>query len=108
MISNDRIAAIVSQYERNGWQLRRLKLMDVSFVTCGLPQIVDVEIGAVDMAWFSRPPETGPISWELRFLGEPPIAFIERIDESDADAAERFAAVEQRLIDRVTSARGGA
>jgi len=56
---------------------------------------------AVDAAWFSRPPKSGGVPWELRYLGDLPFALLENIDENDAEFENSLKAVEARLGESV-------
>jgi len=73
MIDRDGIDAILKQYEKHGWKLRRVLLSRE--LRERDPQIVDAEFeGAelrdaqIDAAWFSRSSRPGLTAWELRYL----------------------------------------
>ena len=86
MSSPDQIAEIFAAYSKHGWVLRRV------LITKSARKNLDVfaeEIPIIDSdfdaAWFSRPPKRGGIAWEIRYLGEPPFALLENLDESFSD-----------------------
>ena len=102
------VASIVSTYEKYGWVLRRLLLTEaaVSSIANDYPGVANSGFG-LDAAWFSRPPAPGGISWELRYLGEPPFALLVNADENLPDFEDTLAGVEQRLKDVVLSKKQG-
>ena len=101
MISDDEFKALVATYEKHGWQLRRVVLRDPSVAPAG----IETAEGVVDAAWFSRPAQTGPVAWEIRYLGPTQLAYVEHLDENSADLEERLHRTEQRLADAVAAKR---
>lgn len=106
MIDGGSLRELIAAYETHGWILRRVLLsadprasLDVNFA--------DVPVIASDMdaAWFSRPPRTGGVAWELRYLGNISYALVEKLDENADDFDEKLHAVESRLRDAVTRKR---
>ena len=102
MIDANEINEIISTYKKYGWELRRVLL------TAELKENVDemfsgvsVSESDIDAAWFSRPPQTGTIAWEIRHLNTAPYALLEHLDETDADFEAALHAVETRLRDAV-------
>ena len=102
MIDTGAINEIVETYKKYGWILRRVLLTDqlktahredLKTFFGGVPVIAS----DVDAAWFSRPPQAGPIAWEVRHLSSNPYALLEHVDENSADFEEKLAAVESRL-----------
>ena len=91
MINEQQIKQILSQYERHGWNLRRVLLSVESLETLseavrktlfGEAEIVSEEF---DAAWFSRPTpdNSGSEAWELRNLSGSPFALIEVFEAED-------------------------
>lgn len=102
MIDANEINEILSTYKKYGWELRRILLTTELKTTVGdIFAGVSVSDADIDAAWFSRPPQTGPISWEIRHLSTAPYALLEHLDESDADFEATLRAVETRLRDAV-------
>lgn len=100
MIDIDVITDIMAIYKKHGWILRRVLLSAKTKAKIGGAlgsydaKILDSEI---DAAWFSRPPKPGGIAWEIRYLGDPPFALLETIDESDPKLEDKLREVEGRL-----------
>lgn len=100
MIDSEHLAALVSQYERHGWRLRRIVAAEgLGSSGKALPD-VEVKRGFIDAAWFSRPGENGRISWELRLLAASPYALVISA-EPDIDTGEDFDDAERRMRDAV-------
>ncbi len=108
MINIDTISETIATYKKHGWILRRVLLsaalsgrIDRSRSTLfGNVEVFDSDI---DAAWFSRQPTSGEAAWEIRFLGETPVALVERIDEFDPDFENHLKAVEGRLREMVAT-----
>lgn len=101
-MDGEHVIAIVRQYEKHGWTLRRLLLAgdlcsQASDLGFGEIPILKFEI---DAAWFSRSSLPGREAWELRALDEPPFAVLDVIEDSDSDAVleEKLARTEQKLL----------
>lgn len=103
MITTEKVQAVIDQYERNGWLLRRLGLTNLSNSPTNIDESVSVRSNDLDVAWFSRPPGIGEIAWELRYLGEPPVALVQHIDEASPDRESIIKQTEDRLADMVTN-----
>ena len=89
-------------YEKHGWVLRRVLLSPgsekaLAKLFSGIP----TNRSNIDAAWFSRPPNSGPVSWEIRYLGDLPFALLESLDEDDADFELKLKAVEDQLIEKI-------
>jgi hypothetical protein len=96
------LAEIIAAYEKHGWVLRRVLLSNAARTALGpmtdsLSAKVPVMDSDIDAAWFSRPPKSGGVAWEIRYLGQTPFALLENIDESNGDLEARLSAVEERL-----------
>jgi hypothetical protein len=114
MISAEAVRSIISQYERFGWQLRKVLLrpqlrdsiageMDDLFGT------VEVIESDIDAAWFTRESKGGGTAWELRALHDSPFALIEVVDAdvSDSELDEVLGGIEQQLRERRWSRGNG-
>ena len=88
MISAGQIQEILAQYNRYGWNLRRVLLSDRTNESLesslsrlfGETQIISFEIDAL---WFSRASEKNGEAWELRRLSDVPFALLEIFDPED-------------------------
>ena len=108
MISVDGIAAIIAQYERFGWRLRRVlltpelrkQLGDTSSPLFRNAEIVNRDL---DAAWFSRPSRGNGVAWEIRRLDDFPFALVEviEVDADDDIADEVFSRLESDLRARI-------
>src|SRR5687767_9494690 len=102
MIEPSGIDEIIARYEMHGWVLRRVLLTHEVKAVVGERLIGKVPYGGVrtselDAAWFSRPPKPGGVPWEIRYLGDPPFALLEFLDEEAIDFEKALSDVEQRL-----------
>ena len=92
------VADIFATYRKYGWIPRRLTLTKAAKLSLeGFEPDLPVFDSEIDAAWFSRPPASGKIAWELRYLGKTPFALLEDIDESESDLEVRLRSVEERL-----------
>ncbi|MFN0139318.1 MAG: hypothetical protein ACKVQW_04430 [Pyrinomonadaceae bacterium] len=110
MIDSAACRDIILTYTRHGWILRRVLLTAELQSSLGdasgeLFVEVDVNPGSLDAAWFSRPPATGEIAWELRHLNIAPFALLEYLDETAGDFEDKLRAVETRLTESVAKKR---
>jgi hypothetical protein len=108
MIETASIDQVIALYEKHGWVLRRVLLTDESRAAVGerftgaLPH-AHVQTSGIDAAWFSRPPGPGGVSWEIRYLGDPPFALLEFLDEDADDFETALSDAEQRLTKSVAA-----
>lgn len=107
MIDASAIAEIIATYQKHGWILRRVLLSEALVRKLGkdkekLFSKATISLSGIDAAWFSRPPKTGAVAWELRYLGEPPFALLENVDEKDAEFDKILQETESRLYKSVT------
>ena len=106
MIDLETITEIIATYKKHGWIVRRVllsaktKAKIVDALVLDDVRIVESEI---DAAWFSRPPGQGRVAWEIRYLGDPPFALVESIDENEPDLAHRLRDVERRLHESIAA-----
>lgn len=92
------IREIFETYRRHDWLLRRILLKNFlrkDFVE--YETRIPVFDSDIDAAWFSRPPASGGVAWEIRSLGDPPLALLENLDEADANFEEQLKEIENRL-----------
>lgn len=108
MMKSGNIEAILSLYQKHGWNLRRVLLSDELRVRLtdrlqklfGGTELVTSQLNA---AWFSRLSKHGE-AWELRNFGEPPFALVEVLP-ADADSETRnevLTRTEARMLDKQT------
>ena len=109
MITIELIEAILTQYRKHGWKLRRVLLLpelrseylDALTILCG-----DAEIAASDVngAWFSRPSAENREAWELRHLSETPFALYEAFayDADEDFCSGKKLEMETRLRDETS------
>lgn len=112
MIDPESVGEIVRMYEKYGWMPRRFLFTKelatrVDSLKSLVPKNIPVYTSDIDAAWFSRPPKAGGVAWELRYLGEPPFALLENIDEANADFEDSLKAVETRLKDAIAGKKQG-
>jgi len=106
MIDMETIAEIVATYLKHGWILRRVLLsaeLKKKLGVAGKSLFGDVPTvdSDIDAAWFSRPPKTGGIAWEIRYMGDVPLALLEKLDEDDPAFESAIKNVERRLAESV-------
>lgn len=102
------IAEIIKTYQKYGWILRRVlltsesgkKLQQHKNTIFGDAAIVD---SVIDAAWFSRPPKSGGVAWEVRYLGDIPFALLEKVDEEDEQFENILRDVEVRLCETISA-----
>ena len=93
MISADGVRAIIAQYEKFGWRLRRVLVTEelreyLGNEISGHFRNADVVDSDLDAAWFSRPSRGAGVAWEVRMLDDLPFALVEVVDVDDDDALE--------------------
>lgn len=90
MINEEQMQEILSQYEKHGWNLRRVLLCDETRKNLadslkelfGKAEIVE---SGIDAAWFSRPSKKEREAWEIRHLSENPLALIETFEKDETE-----------------------
>ncbi len=87
MIGIEQIQAIIKQYTKHGWNLRRVllsaeakKSLPADFF--GQTEIVISELNAL---WFSRASTEERETWELRNLSDAPFALVEVFETDDEE-----------------------
>ncbi len=105
MIGAVQIQAILMQYKRHGWILRRVLLCPATAESLAdslenLFGETPIASSEIDAAWFSRQSETGSETWELRRLSQTPLALIEVFEDADDETVREEARFEmqQQLI----------
>src|SRR5687768_15919309 len=98
MIDRRAIEAILAQYKKHGWELRRVLLSDEFKVqVTGLDELfsdADVRASELDALWFSRSSSPGTTAWEIRRLTESPFALIVVLQD-EAGPEDREAILKQ-------------
>jgi|ERR1043166_2913371 hypothetical protein len=108
MLDADGIAEIIATYRKHTWILRRVLLTRELNDKLGPAKSTlfgDVEIfdSPMDAVWFSRPPESGPVAWEIRYVGDIPFALLEKMDENDPEFDRILHSVEVRLHESISA-----
>lgn len=108
MTDIEAIAEIIATYHKYGWILRRVLLTTSSSEKLDKDRTVlfgnvTISDSAVDAAWFSRPPKSGLVSWEIRYLGDIPFAMLEKVDESDPKFENILGGIERRLCETISA-----
>src|SRR4051794_28237319 len=79
---------IVANYEKHGWNLRRVLVIsaDEAEKTIAAQAFPEASIvnGEIDALWFSRASH-GREAWELRLVAEQPYALFEAFETDDAE-----------------------
>ncbi|MGE3465613.1 MAG: hypothetical protein AB7J13_01665 [Pyrinomonadaceae bacterium] len=106
MITEAAFSEILAMYRKHGWLLRRLLLRAETQTALGerldkIGKDVPVLIQQLDAAWFSRPPGSSDVTWELRSLGDEPFALLETMDEESPGFEGKIEAVQIRLKEAV-------
>jgi hypothetical protein len=103
MMDSDAIRSIIDTYNKHGWALRRVLTTALQRDSLARDVIGNTDLfeSDIDAAWFSRPPGDGPVTWELRYLGEPAFALLTSVNEGAADFEDSLREVERRLKDTI-------
>lgn len=107
MIDPAEIEAIIGQYTKHGWALRRVLLCSPSDVASAAGRFgsADVRRSIIDALWFTRRSQADQEAWELRRISGSPFALV-AILEDRADETERESIVES-VERRMFAARSG-
>lgn len=108
MITAATFRDIVAVYTQHGWLLRRVLLSpelrkELNLSIDGLEGDVALFDSEIDAAWFSRPPKTGRVPWEIRHLSNVAYARLYTIDEHEADFEEAMTSAENEFRQSVSS-----
>lgn len=93
---------MLGQYERNGWELRRVLLTSESAREFdALPGFAGpIQTSAeIDALWFSRARADGRVAWEIRHLSDVPYALVEVLEPmaGDDELERSLSAAEVRM-----------
>lgn len=100
------VASLVKQYEKHGWQIRRLLVASEelrsavsSLKASGV--VFEVVESDKDAVWFSRRSQEGREAWELRRLSGSPFALVAVIEDSSSEEERRavLSETEDRMFD---------
>ena len=96
---------IVKTYEKYAWNFKALVTSENSKTHAHETLVedfdnIEVRSGEIDAAWFSRPSKNNRKAWELRHIGEQPIAIFETVpnDMGDEESAKIRNEMETRLL----------
>jgi len=100
------IAAVIDQYAKHGWVIRRVMLSPASIVLLGAevesiyPAAVVTE-SANEGLWFSRRSLPDREAWELRRLSGSPFALVAMLEDSmsEDEREEVLRETERRMFD---------
>lgn len=98
------ITAIIEQYKKHGWELRRVLLsreLREALGGTGLFANADVRTAPHDGIWFSRRSLPDREAWELRRISAAPFAVVEVIPDglTDDERDEMLLEAEERMFD---------
>src|SRR5690349_11190943 len=104
-MNNELAKQIAANYEKHGWQLRRIlaasptrdQRQEIAEVFAAMP-IAEAE---KDALWFARPSHAGREAWELRLVAEQPYALFEAFeaDENEEEREEMRREMENKMRD---------
>jgi hypothetical protein len=111
---HERFKETLANYERHGWQLRRILLRPESLAELGpatattLFENAPIIESTLDALWFARASHAGREAWELRLVAPTPYALFETFeaDEAEEDREEVRQEMEARLREYAREGRG--
>jgi hypothetical protein len=102
-MNNGLAKQIVANYEKHGWQLRRILAASLTQqerkeIAEDFPA-VPISDAQIDALWFARPSQGGREAWELRLVAENPYALFEAFeaDESEEDREDARLEMENKM-----------
>jgi len=105
VISERQIKEVLLQYERHGWNLRRVLLtaQTIKILTGSLKTLfgeTEIILSEFDAVWFSRrsPNNYGSEAWELRRLSGTPFALVEVFEAEDDESVREEARKEMEML----------
>lgn len=114
MINERQTREILRQYEKHGWNLRRVLLSarTAEFLPDSLKDIfgaAEIVSSEIDAAWFSRASGNGNEAWEIRRFGGTPFALIEVFESEDEEEVREEARqeMETRMSQTASEVRVG-
>jgi hypothetical protein len=106
MISPEQIQAILAQYEKHGWLLRRVLLSAEmrNLLPDALFKQAEIVASDLNALWFSRASFNGSETWEIRLLGGAPFALVEIFEADDEEEVREEARQEMqtRLLEQAS------
>ena len=98
------IAAIIDQYAKHGWKLRRALLSRELYEALRDSEIfanTEVLASLFDGLWFSRRSQPGCEAWELRRISAAPFAIVEVVPDevTDRELDQMLSQAETRMFD---------
>lgn len=87
MIESEKVQAILKQYEKHGWNLRRV-LLSAEEKNNLPPEIfgqIEIVTSDLNALWFSRSAVEDRETWELRTLSDAPFALVEVFEADDEE-----------------------
>jgi len=100
MISPEKIQAILKQYEKHGWSLRRVLLSARTKLPPEFFGKIEIVSSESDALWFSRASAEGREAWELRSLSNAPFALVEVFETEDEEEVREE--IRQEMQTRLT------
>jgi len=106
MIDPATVKAVIEQYKKHGWVLRR-----VLFSAPLSPEVAELTAGAsdhaseIDALWFSRRSQPDCEAWELRRLSGSPFALVQVVE--DGTDPDEFEAILEAVELRMSAAGSG-
>lgn len=87
MTDERQIQEILKQYEKHGWNLRRVLLSAPTAKNLSVESFGEIEVASADFdaLWFSRPAANGGETWELRAVSPSPFAMVEVFADDDEE-----------------------
>jgi hypothetical protein len=114
MSLQERFTETLANYERHGWQLRRILLRPESLAELGsvvatLFESAPVAESTLDALWFARSSHAGREAWELRLVAATPYALFETFeaDEAEEEREEVRQEMEARLREYIRERGAG-
>src|SRR5262249_4022240 len=106
MISAATVSALIAEYTKHGWMLRRALLInhDLDNEMSSLLANAEIVASDIDALWFSRSSRPHKETWELRRLSGTPYAIDAFLDDTmdDETREEILADVEDRMRESKT------
>ncbi len=106
MIGSEQVQAILTQYAKHGWNLRRVLLSaetkeNLPDTLFGQTEVVTSELNAL---WFARASSEGREAWELRHLSDAPFALVEvfEVDDEEDVREEIRQEMQTRLLEQAS------
>jgi hypothetical protein len=109
MTGSELLQNIIANYQRHGWQLRRVLLRPETRAAmterAEMLQDANIQEADFDALWFSRPSHANREAWELRLFAEQPYALFQAFDADEKEAAREAVRHEMETRMREYAAR---